>query len=156
MKRLMLIGAALCVMGALAFSGTAIAGARTATPTHHLVLPDGIHSNAVAGSPVTVGSTWTLYNASVASFNGCEVLSFVTPKLFTGDDGDLGKWHSTATSTKITINPSLGNSESVNFKLSWVNDFGGYWDGNGTSSDGSVAGPYLLAQGDDPFGFGGC
>ena len=158
MKRLVFIGAAACVLGALALSATAIAGAGVAAPSHALV-----HNAALVGTPVTVGSEWNLYTDDFPRSGTCEIVLFQgadnqlqgTGKhsfLSDGSEDSYGNWRSSATSTKLTITSGLPFVAS-SYKFSWVSE--GYWVGNKTiSTSGQVLGPFILTQGAAPPGYG--
>jgi hypothetical protein len=151
MKRMIPMAAMLIALSTLTISGAKPVGAASTPP--HRIQPARSPAK-VAGTPVTVDSTWTFYEVDNDIRKFCSVISFGSSKIFSDDQRDAGRWTGTTTSIKIKfVNVSFPISFS--FKGSWVSA-DGYWDGNITEPDGSLSGPDVLVAGVDPFGWGFC
>jgi hypothetical protein len=139
-------------VGAAAFAGSA---SKTAAPgSGSSTVP--IRNTGV----VTAGSTWTMYDLAFSGtgetmdFGPCEVLSFENDGIFTGDQGDVGKW-SKSIKLKFTNNTFF---PAGTYSAKVVSNLGG--DGEGFQGDDQTGaawagvGPLRMYEGDDPISFG--
>jgi hypothetical protein len=138
-------------------AGLAISLSASASASTHPAAGAAIHGKAISHSPVTTGSTWTLYDYQHGpGFAVCEVFSFgASGHLFTGDRGTTGAWKSNAQKTTLTFK-SAGAFPVGKFTGSAT--FDGQFAGLAveTSPGKGTYGPLSLVSGSDPFGQGGC
>lgn len=155
MRRLLVVTAALITVATLT-SGTV--GASTRASRHHGAGPISAlpHVPSIKNGNITVGSQWTYYDRDwqFGYTGACEVLTFSSHHLFTGDEGDSGRWSG---NVKLDVAPSSGLiSFGVTVVLSDKWDAGdGFYIGS-LSYDGYVEGTSTLIAGDDPLTFGDC
>jgi hypothetical protein len=154
MKRLAIFGAAVVAVSTLGIAGTAYAAS---APSSSHRSSGAVNKPDTKKPPVvTAGSTWTYYDQSIYPLANCEVLSFGTGGVFTGSEGDVGKWTATATTVSISF---------VNSAFYYPGSFKGTYGtarGNFTGilkqkmAPKYSFGPEQLAPGSDPLGTGDC
>jgi hypothetical protein len=164
MRRLALLAAAFTAVATLTLVGSASASNRAA---RHIGTHAGpstfLVQHPVKNTTITAGSTFTLYfyDPFYSTTTFCEVLSFGSGHIFTSDLGDVGKWKGqvslTFTGTSGVFGPGWkykGTWQSAGF-FSGMNE--GVITPPASAGDGSAPwGPFVLDQGTDPLGEGGC
>lgn len=155
MRRLLLVTAAFTMLATL-ISGTV--GASTGASRHHAAGPISAvpHVPSIKNGTITVGSQWTYYDRDweVGYTGACEVLTFSSHHLFTGDLGDSGKWSGNVKLDVAASSGLISYGVSVVVSDKW-NSGDSFYIGS-LSYDGYVEGSGTLIAGDDPLSFGDC
>jgi hypothetical protein len=142
---------AVTLIAALTVTGSMAASAASGHGSESLLM-HALPRSGPAGTVVTAGSTWTMYTLYSGDQQTCLVMHPAARKVFTDDQGNAGKWTSSAKSTSFTY--TSGGNAGISFKDTWVSG-NSYWDGN-LKFTGNSYGPEVLVQGEDPWGWGRC
>lgn len=151
MRRLTSVGVAFAATATIGLAVPGVAAAAGASTMSGAAPAIKAHAAAVK-----IGSRWTIYDYEYGpSSVNCEVFTFGSGTLFTGDKGDVGRWSSTATTTKLTVTGG-GIFTPGSYKGAYISGDGTYSGTYKVKSSGAVYGPLVLAPGSDPYGFGSC
>jgi hypothetical protein len=140
------------IIATLSLSGLACIGTAGASGPPSSVAGGGpVPNGGTIGTPVTSGSTWTLYSLEFGTHYWCFVDTFGT-KTFSDDQGGGGTYKSTTKKTKMVDTNSTVLNTTFNYSSTWITGDTTYWNGT-FSAGGFVYGPIILVQGDNPLGW---